>query len=159
MPPLLPRAGSFRLDRASPPQVLTLVAVTAVGALNMNIILPSLPGIARDFAADYTLVALAVSAYLALTAGLQLVLGPLSDRYGRRPVLLGTFTIFLAATLGCVLAPTVGSFLLFRLMQAAVASSMVLSRAIVRDLYPPDRRRACSAMSRWGCRSPRSSGR
>lgn len=138
MPPLLPRAGSFRLDRASPPQVLTLVAVTAVGALNMNIILPSLPGIARDFAADYTLVALAVSAYLALTAGLQLVLGPLSDRYGRRPVLLGTFTIFLAATLGCVLAPTVGSFLLFRLMQAAVASSMVLSRAIVRDLYPPD---------------------
>lgn len=137
MPPL-PRAGSLRLDRASPPQVLTLVAVTAVGALNMNIILPSLPSIARDFEADYTLVALAVSAYLALTAGLQLILGPLSDRYGRRPVLLGTFTIFLAATLGCVLAPTVGSFLLFRLMQAAVASSMVLSRAIVRDLYPPD---------------------
>lgn len=138
MPPASPRAGSFRLDRTSPPQVLTLVAVTAVGALNMNIILPSLPSIAQDFAADYTLVALAVSAYLALTAGLQLILGPLSDRYGRRPVLLWTFTIFLAATLGCILAPTVGSFLLFRLLQAAVASSMVMSRAIVRDLYPPD---------------------
>lgn len=138
MPRLYSGSGPFRPDRASPPHVLTLVAMTAVGALNMNIILPSLPSIARDFAADYGVAALAVSAYLALTAVLQLLIGPLSDRHGRRPVLLATFAIFLAATLGCALAPTIESFLAFRLLQAAVASSMVLSRAIVRDLYPPD---------------------
>ena len=132
-----PRPAAVWLDRRTPPHVLTLVVMTGVSALNMNMILPSLPGIAADFRADYGLVALSVSAYLGLTAVLQLLIGPLSDRYGRRPVMLGCFAAFLAATLGCALAPTIEVFLAFRLAQAAVASAFALSRAIVRDMVGP----------------------
>ncbi len=126
------------LDRRTPPHILTLVLVTGVAALNMNMILPSLPSLARHYGADYTVVALSISAYLALTAVLQLIIGPLSDRYGRRPIILGSFAIFLAATLGCMVAPDIETFLAFRLLQAAVASGLALSRAIVRDTVPAD---------------------
>jgi DHA1 family bicyclomycin/chloramphenicol resistance-like MFS transporter len=118
--------------------VVTLVLVTGVAALNMNMVLPSLPSLAAHFRADYGVVALTVSAYLGLTAVLQLVLGPLSDRFGRRPVVIWSLVVFLAATLGCVLAPTIESFLAFRMMQAAVASGIALSRAIVRDMVGAD---------------------
>ncbi len=138
MLPSLPRAEPVWLDRRTPPHVMTLVALTGVSALNMNMILPSLPSLAAYFDADYAVVALAVSAYLGLTAVLQLIIGPLSDRYGRRPVLLCCFGIFLAATLGCMLAPSIEVFLAFRMMQATVASAFVLSRAIVRDMVEPD---------------------
>jgi DHA1 family bicyclomycin/chloramphenicol resistance-like MFS transporter len=132
------KAGPVWLDRATPPHILTLVLLTGVAALNMNMILPSLPSLSVYFAADYAVVQLAVSAYLALTAGLQLIVGPLSDRFGRRPVLLGAFAIFLVATLGCIFAPTIEIFLACRLAQAAVASGIALSRAVVRDMVGPD---------------------
>ncbi|TVQ58329.1 MAG: Bcr/CflA family efflux MFS transporter [Rhodobacteraceae bacterium] len=128
-----PRAPRW-LDPSSPPHLFTLVALAALGALNMNAFLPSLPGMAADFAADYAVVQLAVSAYLAMTGALQLVIGPLSDRYGRRPVLIGCLGVFLFATACCVVAPTVEVFLFFRLLQSAVVSGLVLSRAIVRDM-------------------------
>ena len=139
MPKDSPGGGAVLLDRRTPPHVLTLVAMTSVAALNMNMVLPSLPSLARHYAAAYPVVALTVSAYLALTAVLQLLIGPLSDRYGRRPVLLVSFAIFLVATLGSMVAPNFAVFLAFRLAQAAVASALVLSRAIVRDLVGPDR--------------------
>lgn len=124
------------LDRKSPPHIVTVVLIAGIAALSLNIILPSLPSIANEFDADYGLVAWAVSGYLALTGVLQLGLGPLSDRYGRRPVLLVSGAIFIAATLGCMLAPSIGVFLFFRMAQAGVASGLVLSRAIVRDMVP-----------------------
>ena len=130
--------GPVWLDRASPPHVLTLVLLTGVSALNMNMVLPSLPSIAAHYGASYGVVALTISAYLGLTALLQLLLGPLSDRFGRRPVILGGFGVFLAATLGCMLAPSIEVFLAFRMLQATVASGIALSRAIVRDMVPPD---------------------
>jgi DHA1 family bicyclomycin/chloramphenicol resistance-like MFS transporter len=126
------------LDRATPPHVVTLVLLAGVSALNMNMILPSMPSLARHYAADYGVVALSVSAYLALTAALQLLLGPLSDRFGRRPVVLASLAVFLVATLGCMLAPNIQAFLGFRMLQSTVASGIVLSRAIVRDMAPPD---------------------
>ncbi|TYO90664.1 multidrug effflux MFS transporter [Oceanicella actignis] len=125
------------LDRATPPHIATLVAMAALSALAMNMFLPSMPGIARWFGADYALIQLAVSGYLAVTGVLQLVIGPLSDRYGRRPVALTAFAIFTLASIGCVLAPNVETFLAFRGLQGAVAAGMVLSRAIVRDLHEP----------------------
>ncbi len=125
-----------RLSRETPPTIFTLVILAGIGALNMNMLLPSLPSLASHFDAEYGVVALAVSAYLAVTAVIQLVLGPLSDRFGRRPVVLGSLTVFLAATVGCLFAPSITVFLFFRLMQATVASGMVLSRAIVRDIVP-----------------------
>jgi DHA1 family bicyclomycin/chloramphenicol resistance-like MFS transporter len=126
------------LDRRTPPHVATLVAMTGLSALNMNMVLPSLPSLAAHFQADYAVVSLTVSAYLGLTAVLQLAIGPLSDRYGRRPVMLGCFAVFLLATLGCLVAPTIEIFLGFRMAQAAVASAFALSRAIVRDMVGPE---------------------
>jgi DHA1 family bicyclomycin/chloramphenicol resistance-like MFS transporter len=125
------------LDRQTPPHIFTLVMMAGVSALNMNMVLPSLPRLAQHFGTDYGIVALSVSAYLAVTALIQILIGPLSDRYGRRPVVLAGFSVFLAATVGCALAPNVETFLAFRLVQASVATGMVLSRAIVRDMVGP----------------------
>jgi MFS transporter, DHA1 family, multidrug resistance protein len=126
------------LNRQTPPHIVTLVVLAGLGALNMNMVLPSLPSLAQHYRADYAVVALAVSAYLAVTAVLQLFLGPLSDRFGRRPVVLGSLGVFLVATVGCIVAPTIAWFLFFRMVQAAVASGIVLSRAIVRDMVPAE---------------------
>ncbi|WP_134681198.1 multidrug effflux MFS transporter [Paracoccus ravus] len=120
------------------PSLLTLVSITGTGALAMNIFLPSLPGMARDFGVDYAVMQLSVSGFLAVSALLQLLCGPISDRFGRRPVILGAFTIFLIATAGTLLAPTAGWFLFFRMLQAVITTGFVLSRAVVRDMVPAE---------------------
>lgn len=126
------------LDRTTPPHVVTLVILASMTALNMNIFLPSLKGMQEYFQTDYSVVQLTISAYLACTAILQIIIGPLSDRFGRRAVLLWTLTIFLVATVCCIFSPTIEILLFFRMIQAVVASGMVLSRAIVRDTSAPD---------------------
>jgi DHA1 family bicyclomycin/chloramphenicol resistance-like MFS transporter len=126
------------LDRASPPHIFTLIVLTGLGALSMNIFLPSLPAMTEHFDTDYRLMQLSVALYLAVNAVLQIFVGPISDRYGRRPVLLWGIAIFLLATLGCLLAPTIEIFLAFRMMQAIVVVGLVLGRAVVRDMYPQD---------------------
>ncbi|MSU88150.1 Bcr/CflA family efflux MFS transporter [Rhodobacteraceae bacterium 2CG4] len=130
---------SIWLDRATAPRVLTLVLIAGLGALNMNIFLPTLPAMAAFFQTDYALVQLAVSAYLGVTALLQLVVGPLSDRYGRRPVMLAGLAIFLVATVACILSTNIVTFLVFRMIQATVATGIVLSRAVVRDMVSADK--------------------
>lgn len=122
-----------RPDRITPPSLLTLVLATATGALAMNIFLPSLPAIARHFDADYAVVQLTVSLYLGATAVLQLAIGPASDRFGRRPVMLTCFLIFIVGSIGAIYAPTIELLLVARMLQAFAAAGMVLSRAIVRD--------------------------
>ncbi|RYH01834.1 Bcr/CflA family efflux MFS transporter [Salipiger sp. IMCC34102] len=126
-------------DRSTPPHIVTLTLLAGVSALNMSIFLPSLTRMAEDFGTDYATVQFAISGYLAATALLQVVVGPLSDRYGRRKVVMGALSVFMVATLGCYLATNVTVFLAFRILQAAVATGIVLSRAIVRDLFPPER--------------------
>ncbi|WP_298430947.1 multidrug effflux MFS transporter [uncultured Jannaschia sp.] len=123
----------------TPPHILTLVALVGLSTLSMNVFLPSLPAMAEFFAADYGLIQLSVGLYLAVNAVLQLVVGPVSDRYGRRPVILTGLVLFMIATVGCIFAPTVEIFLAFRMAQAAIVVAMVLSRAVVRDLYPQDK--------------------
>ena len=122
------------LSRSTPPHLLTLVFVTSLAAMNMNIFLPALPAIASYFDADYAVVQLAISGYLAVTALVQLFIGPLSDRYGRRPVLLAGLAIFLVATVLLLLAPTIELFLAARMLQASVVAGLVLPRAIIRDV-------------------------
>jgi MFS transporter, DHA1 family, multidrug resistance protein len=124
------------LDRATPPHIFTLTLIAGLSALSMNIFLPSLPTMTIFFEAEYRLMQLSVALYLAMNAVLQVVIGPISDRYGRRPVLLWSFAIFVLATIGCLLAPTAEIFLAFRMLQAAVSAGMVLSRAVVRDMVP-----------------------
>jgi DHA1 family bicyclomycin/chloramphenicol resistance-like MFS transporter len=93
---------------------------------------------ARHFDTDYAVIQLAVSLYLAATALLQLLIGPLSDRFGRRPVLIGCFWIFLIGTIAAIYAPTIETFLACRFLQAFSAAGMVLSRAVIRDTVGPD---------------------
>lgn len=124
------------LDRRSPPHLGTLILFTGVSAMTMNIFLPSLPAMADWFDAPYATVQLSVSLYLALSGALNLVIGPLADRFGRRPVALWACGIFLLATVGVLVAPTVEAFLIFRMLQAVIATGMVLSRAAVRDMVP-----------------------
>jgi len=135
---MTPRPIIRFLDRATPPHIVTLTLVAGLSALSMNIFLPSLPGMTAFFEADYRLMQLSVALYLATNAVLQVIIGPISDRYGRRPVLLWSFAIFVLATLGCILAPTAEIFLAFRMVQAAVSAGIVLSRAVVRDMVPGD---------------------
>jgi DHA1 family bicyclomycin/chloramphenicol resistance-like MFS transporter len=122
------------LNRRTPPKIVTLILMAGLSALTMNIFLPSLPTMAAWFSVPYAFMQLSVALYLALSAALQVIIGPLSDRYGRRPVLLATFSVFLVATLGTLVAPDAVTFLIFRMIQAVIASGMVLSRAIVRDV-------------------------
>lgn len=130
------------LDRKTPPHLITLVLLASISALSMNAFLPSLPNMAAWYGVDYRLMQLSVSAYLGVSAGVQLVIGPLSDRYGRRRITLLGLTIFILCTLGTLWAPTAEIFLGFRMGQATVAAAMVLSRAAVRDMV--DEARAAS---------------
>lgn len=122
-------------EARTPPHIVTLVALSGVSALSMNVFLPSLPGMARDFGVDYAVMQLSVSAYIGASAVLQLLGGPISDRWGRRPVVLASLVIFIIATIGTLLAPDAGSFLIFRMIQAVVAICMLVPRAVVRDMY------------------------
>jgi MFS transporter, DHA1 family, multidrug resistance protein len=131
-------SSSRILNTATPPHIVTLVLAASAGALAMNVFLPSLPSIARYYEADYRVVQLAVSLYLVATALLQLVIGPASDRFGRRPVMLSCFVVFLVGTLAAIYAPTIELFLACRFLQAFSAAGIVLSRAIARDTVGPD---------------------
>lgn len=122
------------LNRRTPPKILTLILLAGLSALTMNIFLPSLPGMAKWFDVPYGLMQLSVALYLGLSAALQIVIGPISDRYGRRKVVLGALILFLIATLGTLVSPNATVFLIFRMAQAVIAAGMVLSRAIVRDM-------------------------
>jgi len=126
----------------STPGMLTLVLLSGLSVLSLNMFLPSLASIARDLDASYSLVSLSVGGYLAATALVQVVAGPLSDRFGRRPVVMGSLVVFTMASLGCLLATDVRLFLGFRLLQAAMITGWALSLAVIRDTEPE--RRAAS---------------
>lgn len=127
------------LDPATPPSVLTLTLLAGVSALSMNIFLPSLPSMAAWYEVPYATMQLSVALYLGLSGALQILIGPISDRYGRRKVVLGAMLIFLIATIATLIAPTAETFLIARMAQAVTAAGMVLSRAIVRDMVSDDR--------------------
>lgn len=119
--------------RAAPPHIMTLVSIATIGPLAMNVFLPSLPSMARYFETEYRVIQLLVSMYLVAIAVTQLAIGPLSDRYGRRPVLLASLAIFSLSTFAALFAPNVETLLVCRMFQATAAAGMVLARAVVRD--------------------------
>jgi DHA1 family bicyclomycin/chloramphenicol resistance-like MFS transporter len=119
-----------------PSFIALLVAVSAVSPLGINMYLPSMPGMARALEVDFTTIQLTLSLYLAAMALGQLVIGPLSDRFGRRPVLLMGLATFVIGSLICLLAQNISLLILGRIVQAlGGCSGITLSRAIVRDLY------------------------
>jgi MFS family permease len=93
---------------------------------------------AQTFNVSYASATLSVSLYLAMNAVFQLFVGPLSDRYGRRPVVMVALAIFCAASVGCIIAPSFEVFLICRLLQAVVVTGLVLSRAAIRDTCSQD---------------------
>jgi len=123
------------LDRTTPPHISTLILLAGVSAMVMNMFLPSLPNMTAYFDTEYRLMQLSVALYLAVSAIMQTIIGPVSDNLGRRKVLLWGIALFMLATLGCIYAPNAELFLFFRMCQAIIAVAMVLSRAIIRDLY------------------------
>ena len=120
--------------------LILLMAMTAIGPTTLNILVPALPELAHQLGSKIGTVQLTVSVYLLALAGGQLVMGPLSDRYGRRPVLLIGLALAVAASLLAIVMSTVGSLILARIAQAIGASAgIVIGRAIIRDLFDRDR--------------------
>lgn len=129
----------------TPPHLLTLIVLTATSVLTLNMFMPSLPQIATDLEVSYAVASLSISGYLAVTGVLQIILGPLADRYGRRPVLLFTFVLFAAASICAALATSIWMFLAARVVQAGAISGSVIASAIITDTT--ERSQAASRMA------------
>ena len=121
------------LDRHSQPHIVTLILLASIGAVTMNMFLPSLPAMATHFNTSTATMGLAVGVYLGASAVFQILSGPLSDMIGRRPVVLWSLAIFIAASAAINFAPNLTTFFILRALQAVAGTTMVLSRAIVRD--------------------------
>jgi DHA1 family bicyclomycin/chloramphenicol resistance-like MFS transporter len=120
---------------AHPPRLITLTLLSALSVLTLNTIVPSLPAMSRDLAARESVVALAISGYMLVSALFQVVLGPVSDRVGRRPVVLAALAIYVPASAGCMLAQDITALLVFRALQGVVVAGAVMSAAMIRDQY------------------------
>ena len=126
----------MNVPRPSVGLAVLLTTLVALGPLSTDLYLPSLPTLARVFASDVASVQLTLSVFLAGFACGQIVYGPLSDRYGRRPVLLGGLLLFCVGSLGCVFAHSIDRLILARFVQALGAcAGPVIGRAVVRDLW------------------------
>jgi DHA1 family bicyclomycin/chloramphenicol resistance-like MFS transporter len=124
---LVPRSAGY---------VALLVALGSFGSLTMSIYTPVMPSVGADLGAGSDSVKLTLTTYMLGFAVGQLFYGPLSDRYGRRPVLLVGVSFFIATTFACSLAPSIGSLIGLRVLQGlGAASGAVLSRALTRDAY------------------------
>lgn len=122
--------------RADGSLLAILASLAALGTLATNILLPTLPGIAASFGVQTSATGSLMSSFFATFALGQLFVGPLSDRYGRRPVVLSGLVIFLVGSIVCAVAPTLSSMVIGRIIQAVgVCATSVLSRAIARDLF------------------------
>ncbi|EWC42463.1 Bcr/CflA family multidrug efflux MFS transporter [Stutzerimonas stutzeri] len=117
--------------------IVLLAALVAFGPLSVDLYLPSLPMIARDLQASAAAIQLTIGVFLGGISLGMLVYGPLSDRFGRRRLLLGGMLLYIVASLGCSLAADARQLAGLRLLQAfGAAAATVLARAIVRDLFP-----------------------
>jgi DHA1 family bicyclomycin/chloramphenicol resistance-like MFS transporter len=120
-----------------------LIAMSGVGSVSLNILVPAIPGLAAKFATDPGNVTLAISLYLFGLAMAQLLFGPLSDRFGRRPVVLGGLALAAVASTAAIFAAGIAALIAARVIQSLGASTgQTISRAIIRDLY--DREHAAS---------------
>lgn len=114
---------------------LLLILLCLIGVFPLDVILPSFPALAEAFRVDPKQIAYSVSLFAFGVAVAQMVIGPLSDRVGRKRLLLGGLGISIAGAIGCLLSTDYEMFMAFRLLQAAGCGSLVLGQALVQDLY------------------------
>ncbi len=120
--------------------LLLLVAMTGVAPISLYMLVPALPLLATSFASDISIAQMTVSLYMVGIACSQILMGPLSDRYGRRPVLLAGLSLMVVASAACTFAQSLPALIVARFFQAlGGATGMVVSRAIIRDLYNRER--------------------
>lgn len=120
--------------------LLLLVVMTGIAPISLYILVPALPVLATTFGRDISIAQMTVSLYMVGIALSQLIMGPLSDKFGRRPVLLSGLALMVAASVACIFAETLPQLIAARFFQAlGGASGMVVSRAIIRDIYERDR--------------------
>ena len=126
-------------ERISPALIVTLLALLlGVQPITTDLYLPALPGLAADLGAGMGRTQATLSALIFAFGLSQLLLGPMADRFGRRPVLLGGLTLFVVASAGATLAGTIGGLVAWRALQGVgVGAAVVCARAMVRDLYVP----------------------
>lgn len=116
--------------------ILLLAALTAFGPLSIDLYLPSLPAIAADLGAPESAIQLTIGVFLGGVSAGMLLYGPLSDRFGRRRLLLGGILLYVLASLGCAMAANAEQLTGLRLIQAlGAAAATVLARTIVRDVF------------------------
>ncbi len=122
------------------PRPAVLIAIVSVLVLiapfSNDIFLPSMPSMARDLATDYASIQLSLSIFMLGIGVSQLVIGPLSDGYGRRPVLKWTMILYVGASVGCVVAPNIEVLLAARVVQSfGACAGLVVGRAMIRDRF------------------------
>ena len=118
--------------------VLILSMLLGVQPITTDLYLPALPALTEGFGAPMSQAQLTLTALLLAFGLSQLIWGPLSDRFGRRPVLLVGLTCYVVASIGNTLAPTMDMLIIWRTLQgAAMGAGVMCARAIVRDLYQP----------------------
>ena len=120
------------------PHLLTLSLLAGTYILAQAIVVPSLSELQVQFKTDYKTIQYTISGYLLGVAFVNFIAGPLSDRFGRRPIMLAFFSIFFVSSLGCYISSDLNSFLFFRLCQSSSAAGLVLSRAIIGDFSSKD---------------------
>ncbi|HSV34104.1 MAG TPA: multidrug effflux MFS transporter [Ramlibacter sp.] len=119
--------------------VLLLSLLLGIQPVTTDLYLPALPALTDEFGAPVSQAQLTLTTLLLAFGLSQLVWGPVSDRFGRRPVLLWGLSAFTIASVGCVVAPSMPLLILWRTLQgAAMGAAVMAARAIVRDLYPPE---------------------
>jgi DHA1 family bicyclomycin/chloramphenicol resistance-like MFS transporter len=127
------------LDPNSTAFIALIGLVTAVQAMSTTLTLPALPAIAAEFATTPDVVQFTLSGFLIGVACGQILFGALSDRYGRRPVLLAGLGLSVLTGIGCTIAPTMSLLIALRVLQGfGCAAGMILGRAIVRDAFHRD---------------------
>lgn len=118
------------------PSLAILIAMAAISPLAMNIFMPSMPGMVKVFDTSPAMVQLTLSLFLVAISLSQLLIGPLSDFFGRRPVLLASMAFFVLASFACRFAPNIEALIAARILQGASGcAGLVLARTVVRDLY------------------------
>jgi len=138
--PAAPHAADVpRAPAMTPPVVVVALSLLlGIQPITTDLYLPALPALTEDFGAQVAQAQLTLTTLLLAFGASQLVWGPLSDRFGRRPVLLAGLAAYVLASVGCALAPSMPLLVVWRTLQgAAMGAAVMTARAVVRDLYEP----------------------